>query len=250
MGTAIVAKNSNAETSGIKKFIPPVTRNLEAWHFLNTDVAKAVTNYAIGKGDATVVGTPIEAPTYLRFKGLLNYIETTVMDTPTSTVFSVIRSKDLMTTNANSPAFYGTYPINGMGSMLYINPANGSLVKTASRYSDVEQAVITSAPISTPASAIVIGEWSLFVDITTTSVNRALAVTSGSDRSTTGTTYGRAVPPAVYRIGGSYSGSTQFEGTADIALWAHYSTVLTTSEINAVVERIRAYMLQRQGITV
>lgn len=251
MGTAIVAKNSNAENTGLRKFIPPVTRNLEAWHFLNTDVIKAARNYAMDKPDALVIGSPAEFASYIQFKGLANYLQTQVADAPTQTIFSVIRSKDTLVDVAHSPAFYGTYSTAELGAALYYDSGGSSLVKIAARFSDVGQTTKTSAPISQGAAqGLVIGEWSLIVDVTKSDFNRSINATKNSTRTTTATTYGRSPATAPFRIGSAYPASNNFAGTADMALWAHYSTELTPAEIDLNIARIRAYLLQRHGIVV
>lgn len=253
MGTAFIAKNSNAENSGLRKFIPPVTRNLEAWHFLNTDVMKASRNYAMGdKPDAQVIGAPAEFGSYIQFKGQSNYLQTQIADAPTQTIFSVIRSKDTLVDVAHSPAFYGTYSTAAPGAALYWDSGNSALVKSAARFSDVGQTTLTSAPISQSVASnqIVIGEWSLIVDVTKSDFNRSINATKNSTRTTSATTYGRGVAAVPFRVGSAYPASNNFSGTADMALWAHYSTELTDAEIALVITRIRAYMAQRHGIVV
>lgn len=249
MGTAIIAKNSNAENSGMRKFIPPVTRNLEAWHFLNNGVAKAATNYALDKPDAQVVGAPLEFPSYIQFKGLTNYLQTDVAESATSTTFSVIRTKDTLVGADHTPAFYGNYR-SGVagGSYLAVAVSGGALTKVASRFSDPSQAAATSSPITLSAEAINLGGWSLIIDITRAGFNAIQNATTGVIRERTDVTYGRSISPGKYLVGSAYEASSMWKGTADMAMWAHYSTELTTSEIAAVVARIRAYMLRRFGI--
>lgn len=252
MGTAIVAKNSNAETAGMKKFIPPVTRNLEAWHFLNSDVSKAATNYALGKPNAVVVGSPLEFSEYIQFKGQSNYLQTEVAETATQTIFSVIRTKDTLVDLDHLPAFYGNYRSLTNGGSYLVMPAGGTtLTKVACRFTDVGKITVTSSPVSLASpSAVDFGEWSIIVDITRSGVNAIQNPTKSANAARTDTTYGRKVSPEPYRVGSIYEASSLWRGTADMALWAHYSTELTESEIAAVVARIRAYMSQRQGIIV
>jgi hypothetical protein len=252
MGTAFIAKNSNAENSGLRKFIPPVTRNLEAWHFLNTDVMKAARNYAMDKPDAQVIGAPAEFGSYIQFKGQANYLQTQVADATTQTIFSVIRSKDTLVDVAHSPAFYGTYSTAALGGALYWDSTNAALVKTGARYSDAGQTTQTSAPISQSAASnqIAIGDWSLIVDVTKSDFNRSINATKNSTRTSASVTYGRAPASVPFRVGSAYPGSSLWAGTADMAMWAHYSTELTDAEIAAVIARIRAYMSQRHGIVV
>ena len=252
MGTALIAKNTNAEDAGIRKFIPPVTRNLEAWHFLNTSVMKAAINYAIDKPDAQIIGAPSEFDSYIQFKGQANYLQTEVADSVTQTIFSVIRSKDTLVDVAHSPAFYGTYSSASPGAALYWDSTNAALVKTGARYSDVGLTTQTSAPISQSQASgqIVIGEWSLIVDVTKADFNRSINATKNSTRTSASVTYGRAPASIPFRVGSAYAGSQNWAGSADMALWAHYSTELTDSEIVAVIARIRAYMLQRHNIVV
>lgn len=252
MGTAIIAKNSNAETAGMRKFIPPVTRNLEAWHFLNTDVSKAATNYAMGKPDAVIVGAPSEFPEYIQFKALSNFLQTSVPETATMTTFSVVRTKDTLVDYDHRPAYYGNFGEFSLGgSYLAVNDAN-RLVKASCRFLDAEQTTHTTAQISLLNERdTFFGEWALIVDVTKTNFNSLTDATRGvTTTSGNSTTYGRKVSPVMYRIGSIYNSSVVWKGTSDMALFAHYSTELSESEIALVVARIRAYMLQRFGIVV
>lgn len=250
MGTAIIAKNSNAENSGMRKFIPPVTRNLEAWHFLNTDAAKAATNYAMGKPDAVVVGAPLEFSDYIQFKGLENYLQTEVVESATQTVFSVIRTKDTLIGLDHLPAFYGNYrSVSNGGSYLAMPAGGASLTKVATRFTDEGRTVISGSPVSLAVPAAVNpGEWSLIVDITKAGFNAIQNATMSTSAERTDITYGRKVSSEPYRIGSIYEASSLWKGTAEMAMWAHYSTELTPSEIAAVIARIRAYMIRRFGI--
>lgn len=248
MGTAIIAKNSDAENSGMRKFIPPVTRNLEAWHFLNTSVSKAAINYAVGKPDAAVVGAPSEFADYIQFKGLSNYLQTQTADYETQTIFSVIRTKDTLVDISHSPSFYGNYSSEGVGCYLAWDVASASLFKTAARYTDAAKTVVSSSPTSLLSTMINMGAWSLVIDRTKAGFNGVMNATTNSERTRTDTTFGRALSAKTFRIGSLYPGASQWTGTADMALWAHYSTELADSEIAAIVARIRAYMSRRRGI--
>lgn len=251
MGTAITAKNSNAENAGMRKFIPPVTRNLEAWHFLNTDVTKAATNYAIGgKGDAVVVGAPLEFPDHIQFKGLANFLQTEVPESATQTVFSVVRTKDTLVDLDHLPAFYGNYrsATNG-GSYLAVPSGGTTLTKVATRFNSTGNVTASPVSLAIPA-AVEIGEWSLIVDITKANFNAVQNATKSTSSERTDETFGRKVSSEPYRIGSIYEASSLWRGTADMALWAYYSTELTPSEIALVIARIRAYMLQRHSIVV
>lgn len=251
MGTAITAKNSNAENAGMRKFSPPVSRSLEAWHFLNEGVAKAATNYALDKPDAQIIGAPAEFAEYIQFKGLTNYLQTEVKESATSTTFSVIRTKDTLVGEDHTPAFYGNYRSGIVGgSHLAVAVSGGLLTKVSSRFTDLAQTKVSSSPVNLLAGTINLGEWSLVVDITKGGFNSIQNATTGAIRERTDVTYGRSISPEKYRVGSVYDASSMWKGTADMALWAHYSTELTASEIASNVAVIRAYMLRRFGIAV
>lgn len=252
MGTAITAKNSNAENAGMRKFSPPVSRSLEAWHFLNEGVAKAATNYALDKPDAQIIGAPAEFAEYIQFKSLTNYLQTQVNESATQTTFSVIRTKDSLVDAAHSPSFYGNYRSGSQGGSYLAIPSGGaSLTKVSSRFSDAGKTTVTSSPISLIASTEVnLGEWSLIVDVTKANFNAIQNATRSINKQRTDTTYGRKISAEPYRIGSVYESSGGWLGTADMAFWAHYSTELTPSEIASTVEVIRAYLLRRFGISV
>lgn len=253
MGTRITAKGVFAEDFALE-YSPPVRRGLEAWHFLNTSAAKAARNYAPGKPQAQIVGTPGVNADYLAFKSTVNFIQTEVRESAGQTVFYVARSMDSMAGNDTKPMFYSTYQspaVSGVGNTYGVSGYGngvGVLVQSGARGNDLTNH--TSAGVSIAGNDF--AKWALYVGVVEPGLapHRAINKTQGIASAGAMPTLPRLITSGKFRIGSCYTGAwAPFAGTCEMALWACYSEVLTTPEIDAVVANIRAYMARR-GITV
>lgn len=251
MGTAILAKNSNAIDSGMRKFVPPVVRGLEAIHFLSGSISRAVRNYAKDKLDAKVFGAPGESVGFMTFKGLTNFIETQVADARTQTIFRVVRTNDSLVDLDHCPVFDGTYASGcNLGTMLYGN-TSGNINQTSARFADA-----TQTTIATNGATLVAGtdidkvSFSLIVTIVSETLTTVRNETKGTVKVGTVNAFGRRPSTFPFRLGSAHEGNSLYKGTCDMSFWQHHSVELTASEISLTVGRIRALMLGLHGINV
>ena len=252
MGTAIVAKNTSAIDSGLRKIVPPVTRGLEAIHFLSGSAERAAANYAAGKPNATSVGAPAITANFATLKALTNYIQTEVADAPTQTIFRVVRTSDTMVDVDHCPVFDSTYSSgSNLGTMFYGN-VGGNINQTAACFADASLTTISTRAVSlSNGTEIFPATFSLIV----TSVGATQTVvrneTLGITDQSVVNTFGRRPSTRPFRLGSAYvEGNTHYKGTCDVAFWQHHSVLLTPSEIALTVARIREIMLKLHGITV
>lgn len=254
MGTRITAKGVYAEDYALE-YSPPVRRGLEAWHFLNTSAAKGARNYAPGKPQARIVGTPGENAAFLQFKGERDFIQTEVAESAGHTFFFVARSSDTLADIDTRPMFYGTYrspAADGSGETFGVGAwvhAPGQINQSGTRGNSNADDTSWGAALTNNDVAT----WALYVGIVDPGMqpHRLMNKTKGTQAATVVPTMPRFLSTGRYRIGSGYGGTgyTAYKGTCEMALWACYSQVLTGTEIDAVVANVRAYMARR-GITV
>lgn len=251
MGTAIYAKNTNAMDSGLRKFIPPVSRGLEAIHFLSGSRERAERNYAMDKPDAKFVGSPIETANFFTLKGLTNYLQTEVPDFASQTIFRVVRTLDTLADADHCPVFEGTYSSGmNLGTMLYGN-VSGNINQTSARFTDASQSAVATGG-ATLVSGVDIDrdKFSLIVTVVGPKVTTIYNLTKGTVKVGANNEFGRRPSSLAFRIGSAYEGNTLYKGNCDVAFWSHHSVELTMSEIALNVARYRALMLKRHGITI
>ena len=250
-GTAFFVQNTNGIDSGMHKFFPPVSRGLEAIHFLSGGVARAQRNYAWGKPDASVVGAPIETPNYLTLKGLTNFIQTEVPDTVLQTTFRVVRTLDSLVDADHCPGFEGSYSSgSNFGTMLYGN-VSGNISQNSARFTDATLTTLTPGGTTLVSGAdIDRANFALIVTIVGAKFTTVRNETKGTVKVGATNEFGRRPSTLPFRIGSAYEGNTLYKGTCDVALWAHHSVELTPSEVALNVARYRAFLLKRHGIMV
>lgn len=237
---------SSAEAFAVK-YLPPVLDGLEAWHFLNTSMEKAARNYAPGKPNALVVGSPSVQPNFVRFKSLANYLQTDLPEQAFETTIIVARSLDSLANDATRPMFCGTFRSLAVssstrlsfGTSLYVaGPGNvtGAAARANGDNFTSGGASITNAAVS---------DWSMYVLTVGASQTVVRDVTRGSSVTST-STQARDVSAGTHRIG---SGYLQYAGEADMAYYGRYSRLLSALEIDATIANVRRYLSGR-GISV
>ena len=250
-GTAFFVQNTDGIDSGMHKFFPPVSRGLEAIHFLSGGVTRAVRNYAWDKPDASIVGAPIENLKYLTLKGLTNFLQTEVPDTALQTTFRVVRTLDTLVDVEHCPVFDSTYSSgNNLGTMLYGN-VSGNLNQNSARFSDASlTTLVTGGPTLVSGTDVDRAKFALIVTIVGPTFTTVRNETKGTVKVGPTNEFGRRPSSLPFRIGSAYEGNTLYKGTCDVALWAHHSVELTPSEVAMNVARYRAFLHKRHGIVV
>lgn len=236
----------SAEDTAVK-YQPPVTRNLEAWYFLNTNADKAARNYALGKPDGALVGGPTVAANYAAFTGNTKYLQTQVADAALQTIFALVKTPDTLADDAHSPIFYGTEASGSAGTSLAWRQASNQLWFSGAHLTSEEGPGQTGIPAFLNSTNSDLGNWNIFVGVNMSTTNRLINATRAVEHTATPSAYPRSPSTQRFRIGSDYTTSGS-SGISHVALWAHYSDVLTDDEIAAVVANIRAYAAGR-GIT-
>lgn len=237
-----VGASTRAIEAASNSFVPPVTRGLISWHFLNDTLTKSRKNYAIAGLTATQAGTPTISPIALAIKSLSNFHTTEQLETTEMSFFVVCRSLDTLDGATTRPMMFGNYlslPANGeavasFGIGMYFNSATQveffACRGTSTANHNRRNVNITR---TTPQQ----NAWSLIFCRVTATKNEMYDLTNSISISTT---FADARFPAIGKllIGSGYGG---FSGSGDIALYAAHNVALTDAERDLQAARIRRY---------
>lgn len=246
MGIKLISPGSLAPW--YTKVIPPVSRGLEGWFCLDTAIERIGFNRAIGKANAKVVGVPVVYATHARFKGGLNYIETTIAETAEFTIFVVGKAAGALGGTGTSTAvpYVGNYggASNGLsGGVELYHITDSTLTGQANRLNSTgDGSTSASAQISDVAANWGIRCLRSSVAGGTQAWNLTTGVKGNQPLSTN-----RLLASVPLRIGGTYAST--FNGESDISHVAIYSVALTDEEITAIAAAMRK-RASRLGINV
>lgn len=242
MGVVIVSPNTRAPWN--TKILSPVTRGLEGWFECDTDIARLGFNRAPSKPNAKIVGSPVVSSQSVKFKGLSNYLDTSIAETADMTIIVVGKSTNEVpagassTGDANTPMYAGTYigPAvgvsgNSSGVSLY-HVVNNSVYGVAAR--DNGSGAPTGAQIAAPDVANV---WGLRAVRTGNGAQTQVQnLTTGTTASNAANTNNRIVTTNTLRIG---SGYRDFGGEVDISQIIVFSVRLTDEELDLMAAFMR-----------
>lgn len=243
----LTAEGFAAESLG-KKYANPVRNGLEVSGFFNDSLAKVATNFAPGKPNFIMRGTPtLNTSVSARFTGLSNYLQTHWKESVAATFMCVCSTPETVTL----PAFFGT----STGLPALQNTATTTFgyqvrittfgvvrlnVGYGTSVSDDVQSSIGVNVSDHSAMALYVCEVPGDGGLSKiTSITTGLSATDGAQA---------ARFPTVnrLRVGSSFVTNT---GRTDQMLFRGWSRALTQTEIDDEVADIQAYCLGR-GVTV
>lgn len=237
----LLIKTNNSARAGATKRVLPVIDGLQ--YLMLADAADDPGhNWALGKRDGTVFGTPVRGPDGIswRFKGLTNYVQSETWEVDSETHFCIARTFDLLNSDATRPAFFGTFagrPVKQdtttttFGSRFYISTA-GAVRYSAGRGNTVTDDIQADAAITVSNHQA----YQLYV-LKTDPINTTRSATTNLS-ATNASVLPRFPARNRYRIGSAYSTTG---GECDILAYAKYDGALTDTQINAVVADLRGY---------
>lgn len=238
-----IIRTAAAAKPAARKYFNPVQRGLE--YSLLGDADSPGTNFALGKPDALIVGTPVRGADAFswRFTGLANYLQTEMLDTDAQTFIAVCRtfslgSPDYISTAFGIPTLEDT-STNTWGSRF--RAGSGSLLTWgAGRGTSTSDDVDASANITG-----VLDEYAIY--ILQTGAQNKISSDTGGTTATSAVTAPRFPTRNQFRIGSGFTNGGGAE--SDFALVRGWSVDLTTDEISAEVADVRTYMAGL-GVTV
>lgn len=230
------------------KLLPPVSAGLRALHLLNGSVEKAARNYALGHPDGRVVGAPVVGAGFVNLTGLVNYIQTQLEEALEGTYFVAARATSAMEAGASRPMLFGTYlseAAAGGGATFGVSltlQSSTSVNANAGRGTSTGDDSAANTSITSPATTA----WALYCLTVANAGATTLRDLTNNLQSQVSPGTPRFRSRGLMRIGSGYS---TFGGSADQAIYAEYSRVLSADEIATQAAWIRAY-LASQGVTV
>lgn len=211
----------------------PVTSGLEGAFLLGDGIESCAKNYAEGKADAKIVGSPVDSGTYTKFGGGA-YIDTGVPETAAQTLIAVGRVGAAVPANTEA-RFLTTLSSPGAGSRLY------QASKTAINVNAAKNNAADSLGLLRAADD------TMHLVVARTSSSSLLVLndkTIGTTASSTVTGLTRTVSPRNFEIG-----SSPVAASTEMLLAMVYSRVLTDPEVESVTAWARNYA-QSKGFSV
>ena len=255
MGLKLISKGSVAPWNST--VIPAVTRGLEGWFTFDTDISRFSLNRAPGKLDALLTGTPTAFATHGRFKGLVNFLETQIVETANMTMVVVGKAVNAVPSgaspsgDANTPIYVGNY-FGDSATEGYLGNVYGT-----SLFHAAPATLTGNGARESGSGGIMTGAVDLLDELPTAWGIRAVRASEAPAGNavfnlTRGVmTLSGAVTPRLLantkmRIGSAHR---NFGGDVDISAVAIYSVALSDGEIHQVADSMRKRMA-RLGITV
>lgn len=255
MGANITSRGA----SGLwdSKMRPRMSRGLEGIWTFDTDATRFGFNRAEDKNDAAIIGAPVAYSSHGRFKGLVNYLQTDIGETPEQTIIVIGKAVNPIPVGASgggddtTPFYVGNrygasippgYTGVALGTSLYHrNPTTltgvGGRLNAAGTAADIG-ALDLANDVPT--------DWGIrVIRVSASNVSILQNVTRGIRREGASST-ARVLSDTKFRIG---SATTSFAAEVDISTVAIYSAFLTDEELAFALVPMRKRMA-RLGVNV
>lgn len=229
------------------KLLPPISRGLEAIFLTNGSLAKARKNFALGKPNGQIVGTPTVGAGYLRMTGNSHFVQTQVQETDYGTYFSIARAISDMSSLSQRPMVFSTFQSQAatesgltIGVSLLLNGETNP-VGYAGRGTSTGDDTSASVQLTNSDTTA----WTLH-SLTIEAGRTVLRDHTRTLEAARISELPRFRSNGLYRIGSAY---LDYNGVCDISLWQAHSVVLNDTERNTTVEFLRK-LSARYGIIV
>lgn len=254
-GVVITASGVDASANNIGLVLPYAT-NCEAFGILGGTTARSQKNYALGKTDFVLVGSPTISANSVQLQNVSKWLQTSVAESDNLTVVvicSTAKQNAYLVTNTGTPrsGSVTAYPI---GFNLRVTSQSGSptnnLLGTAVGYYDGTTngtaGVIGTASILQVAS---VGNRCISARFNNiTQVLKTNNLTTGESASV-GSPTGVRDKAGMLRVGSSYLSDPSRVDTVDILGFAIYSEALSDENLALVYNWFKTYYARR-GITI
>jgi len=230
------------------QIIPPVS-GCDALFLMGSNGNKAF-NRIGGKPNPTVVGSPTDFTGYTRFTGGSHYLQTQLKESADQTVIVVARMVGSGAFASQSGAVYGTYtnplvnsnPANYSGG-IFLYQGNGVMNAGAQRQVSIG-GVESGLQSMTQATN---GDWALYTHEVPATSGSTFANQTTTAMLTASSTNPHLITDAYLRVGSNYGVQN---GQCDIAFFASFSRILSSTEMTDVLAWVRSVVTAQGGITV
>lgn len=246
MGARLIAKGIDAEKYAFE-YAAPVRRGLEGVFFLNDSLEKCARNYAPGKNDGVIVGTPTVNSQFMSGKSATSYIQTDIQETEEMSFFVIARAMAIPAGNpvpaADQPILLGNY-MSGAWSGVVQWFSTQTSFSTNGGYGNDDASNINLGAGVTPND---VSHWGLYGGRVRQVAVDTKNFTNGLVMNRLSAPYGpRRLSGSVgrpLRVGSGYQ--TTQTGLWDMAAAFIYSVGLSDEEQATMVADIRAYAARR-----
>ncbi len=246
MGTKIIPPNASFEML-LNHLVLPVMSGLQGFFLPHESASKAAKNWAIGKDDGVVVGSPTYAAGYasLESNGVA-YIETPVVESPEMTIMFAGRGTTDSSTNDLTPIFVSSRTaaaaLGGLGGIqLYPNSPSVQRVYFSQWDGSVSQSPIAFVSSYSPNS------WQFISARVTATTARIRNLTTGAIGADLALSGSRNPGSGKIRIGSMIDAT--WKGKSDAALCGLYNRALTDAEEVSMYNWAKTY-LATKGVAV
>lgn len=255
-GVVITASGVDASANNIGLVLPYAT-NCEAFGILGGTVARSQKNYALGKTDFTLVGSPTLSDHSAQFQHTVAWLQTAVAETDNMTLIAICSTAKQ---NAYLVSNYGTVRTGNTNSQY---PLGANLRTTAQGASTTVNFLTTTAGyyaggVNDTANGIsttltrtaAVGYRCAAARFTESSgVVKINDLTAGDSATATRPSGSRDKSTATFRVGSAILGDPSRPDPVDILGFAIYSETLSDTNLSLVYAWFKAYYARR-GISI
>ncbi len=254
-GVVITASGVDASANNIGLVLPYAT-NCEAFGILGGTTARSQKNYALGKADFVLVGSPTISANSVQFLNNSKWLQTAVAESDNLTAIVVCSAakqncfyvSNSGTTRSGAPSIYPNgfqFKAADQGG----SPTNNNLTSTIGYYDGTVSGAaggIQTPTLTRVASAGYRCASARFDN--STQILKTNDLTAG-DSSTVGSPTGVRDKLGMFRVGSSYLGNGGHADAADILGFAIYSEALSDENLALVYNWFKTYYARR-GISI
>lgn len=255
-GVVITASGVDASANNIG-LVLPYAANCEAFGILGGTVARSQKNYALGKTDFTLVGSPTLSDHSAQFQNTLSWLQTAALETDNMTLIAVCSKAKQ---NAFLISNYGTVR-NGSTNSQYplganlrtgaqgVSETNNFIIATAGSYDGTVNgtANAVSASLTRTASSGYRCVVARFAESAGTAKINDLS--AGDNAVATRSSGSRDKSAGAFRVGSAALADATRTDVVDILGFAIYSETLSDANLALVYNWFKTYYARR-GITI
>jgi hypothetical protein len=255
-GVVITASGVDASTNNIG-LVLPYASNCEAFGILGGTVARSQKNYAAGKTDFTLVGSPTLSDHSAEFQNTVSWLQTAVAETDNMTLIAVCSTEKQ---NAFLVSNYGTvrtgsspsqYPLgaNLRTTAQGTSTTTNFLTATAGYYDGTTNGTANAISASLTRTAATGYRCAAARFTESSGVVKINDLTAGDNSSATRPSGSRDKAPSSFRVGSAILSDATRNDAVDILGFAIYSETLSDANLALVYNWFKTYYARR-GISI
>lgn len=255
-GVVITASGVDASANNIGLVLPYAT-NCEAFGILGGTIARSQKNYALGKTDFTLVGSPTLSANSAQFQNTVAWLQTAVAESDNMTLIAICstaKQTAYLVSNYGTVRTGSTNSQYPFGANLWTTPQEASttvnfLTATAGYYDGTTNGTASaiSAPLTRTAASGYRCAAARFTE--SSGVVKINDLTAGDSATATRPSGSRDKASSTFRVGSGILGDPSRIDAVDILGFAIYSETLSDDNLALVYNWFKTYYARR-GISI